>query len=108
MIRWVTYAGLFTLSVLGGCSGYLAGELEPFRAEMIAAHPIGSPASQLIETVRTNGFRGKERSPFREEICYSRNLSYGLWAGGKRYVCYEASENGSLTATRVFDLVAGL
>ena len=111
----IRVSAILCVAFLSGCSGYLAQDIDAFKASVAENHPTGSSRDFLIRDIRQKGFRlggaASLPTPHRPEPlpeCLVRNMAYGFWGGGHRYVCFKADPTGKLVEVEVFQLVAGL
>ena len=100
---------------LSGCSGYLVEDFETFRSRIAEDYPVGSSEDMLARDLRRHGFRKSgpafiptANDPDPLPVCFNRNMSYGFWAGGRRWVCARLDENQTITEIKTYELVAGL
>ncbi|NSY37814.1 hypothetical protein [Leisingera sp. ANG59] len=108
-------AGILSLLALtAGCSGYLAQDLDEFKAETLSRYPAGSSVEDLQRGLSGRGFKESgsafKSAPHRPKPlshCMRKRLAYGFWAGGSRLVCYRA-ETGKIEEIEIYQLVAGL
>ena len=87
-----TCKALVAVGMFCGCT---VPSVAPFRAEIEAAHPPGSPVAALGSALRARGFvQGRPFGPpVDRQTCFVREIRLG-WAGGTRHVCHDTVGGG--------------